>query len=254
MVKKCETCGKPFNPGKHLNTKNCSKECLKIYNSLHKKERSERSKDANPKKDFFNICVTCGKSFNRGRHAETMNCSEECRKIYKDLHKDERMQATRDSLMKKYGVDHPSKIEGFYDKVRATKKENHGSETYNNEEQRKKTTNERYGVDFAMQKEEVRNKVKKTKKEKHGDENYNNNEKARQTTFEKTGKYHHLQTKESMDKQRETNLKLHGTEYTLNIDKCRDNAVKITKEKYGVDYYFSSDEHNDKARGIKKRL
>ncbi len=208
---------------------------------------------------FKKKCLTCGHEFDPGKHKQKLNCSPECLKKYSELHKQDRLEKSRNGVLSKYGVNHVSKIEGHSEKVKQTKKEKYGDENFNNREKARKTLFEQYGVENSMMVESTKKKSKQTKKEKYGDENFNNREKAEKTIFSKTGKKHHLQTEESMSKLKETNLKLHNVEYTLNLEKCRENLKKKNLETIGSEYYFSSSKFvgkmlNEKKEKIKKIL
>ena len=211
------------------------------------------------KKEFKKKCETCGNSFNPGRHKEKKNCSPECLAIYKEKNKEDRLRKSREGLLKKHGVDHPSKIPGHALKVKKTKFENYGDENYNNREKAKKTVFEEHGVDNTMKIDSVKKKSKKTKKERYNDDTYNNREKAKKTIKENYGVEHHLQTEESLKKMRDTNKKLYGIEYTVNTEKCNKNLKKVNNEIYGVDYFFSSEIHSKrqykyKIENLKKIL
>ena len=201
---------------------------------------------------FKKKCATCGHEFDPGKHKQKLNCSPECLKKYSELHKQDRLEKSRNGVLSKYGVDHVSKIEGHSEKVKQTKKEKYGDENFNNREKARETILEQHGVENSMMVESIKKKSKQTKKEKYGDENFNNRKKAEETIFSKTGKKHHLQTEESMSKLKETNLKLHNVEYTLNLEKCRENLKKKNLETIGSEYYFSSNEFVDKMLNEKK--
>lgn len=200
------------------------------------------------KKIFYKKCATCGKLFNPGRHKEKINCSPECLKKHQQKTKDDRLKKSKEGLLKKYGVDHVSKIPEWGNKVKKTKKEKYGDENYNNREKSKKTTIEKYGVNNTMKIEETKKKSKKTKKEKYGDENYNNRESAKKTIEEKYNTKHHLQTEECLEKMKKTNLELYNTEYTINTKKCEKNLKKHNQKNYNCDWYFESKEHKNKIR------
>ena len=90
----------------------------------------------------------------------------------------------KSTLMEKYGVDHPAKMENHVEKVKKTKKRKYGDENYNNIEKMKETCEERYGgVGFAS--DEINEKIKTTCQEIYGDLNYNNREKFIKTLEEK---------------------------------------------------------------------
>ncbi len=189
---------------------------------------------------FLKNCENCGKEFNPGKHKETKNCSKECLKEYQEKNKEIRIKKSKESMFLKYGVDHPSKIEGFSEKVKSTKKEKYGDENYNNRESAKNTCLKKYGVDNSMKHETTQKKLKSTKKEKYGDENYNNRESAKNTCLKKYNKEHHLQLPEILEKQKTTNISKNGLEWNCNLPQTLENLKKKNKQKYGSEFFFSS--------------
>lgn len=115
------------------------------------------------KEKIIQICYVCKKEFTHKRNAIVKCCSDECRNIYKNLPEIKKLtyDNTKLSMIKKYGVSHPSKIQGFKNKIKKTKLERYGNENYVN-------------VD----------KCKQTKMERYGDENYNNREKLKQAEYD----------------------------------------------------------------------
>ena len=260
-IKKCAICQNDFNPGKHKHTLTCSKACCSELRKLSNDEKVRKFKETFVKKfgSREKECATCGNIFNTGKHKAKLNCSPECLKIYKEKHKDERMQKTREAIQEKYGVDHPSKIEGFAERVKQTKLERYGDENYSNKEQRKETNLERYGVEYVMQLSTVKDKGKETKKEKYGDENYNNREKAKETILEKFGTEHHLQTEECLEKMRNTNLERYNTDCTLFTDNAKEKRKEKNIELFGSEFFYSSEQflskiYDKKIKNISKIL
>lgn len=196
-------------------------------------------------------CIICKNIFETGKHKGTKTCGKPCLKIHRENTKEDRLNKSKEAIFKKYGVDHPSKIPGFSDKVKKTKKENHGSETYNNREKARETIKKEYGVDNSMQIESVKDKVKKTKKENHGSETYNNREKARETIKKEYGVDHHLQLKDILDKQIKTNKEKNGVSYNVLTEKSKKNLIKNNNIKFGSDYYFSSLEYLKESKDEK---
>ncbi len=198
--------------------------------------------------EFKKKCENCGNEFNPGKHKETKTCSKTCLKEYQEKNKWNRIEKSKNALKLKYGVDHPSKIEGFLEKVKSTKKEKYGDENYNNREKAKETCLEKYNVDNSMKLESVQKKIKSTKKEKYGNENYNNREKAKETCLEKYDKEHHMQSNEILNKQKETNKIKYNNDWNCNLEKSLENLKKKNNEKFGSDFFFSSEIHLNKIK------
>lgn len=189
-----------------------------------------------------NICANCKKSFNPGRHKEKKTCSKECLKEYREKTKWDRINKSKQALKEKYGVEHPSKLPDFNDKVKKSKKEKYGDENYNNRDKAKKTLLKNYSVDNPMKINSSKEKSKNTKKEKYDDENYNNREKAEKTCLENYGTKHHLQNEEILYKMKNTNQIKYNTNWNVNTDKAKKNLIKSNLKKFNSEFYFSSDE------------
>jgi very-short-patch-repair endonuclease len=190
-----------------------------------------------------NVCQNCNNTFDPGRHKEKKTCSEECLKEYKLKTKEDRIKKSKEAIKIKYGVEHISQVNGWYEKVKNTKKEKYGDENYNNRKQAKETLISTYGVDNSMKIEDTIKKTKKTKKEKYGDENYNNREQAKETCLKKYGEEHHLKNNDCLEKMKKTNIEKYKTEFTVNTIKSIEELKKINNKKYGSNWYFESDEH-----------
>ncbi len=171
-----------------------------------------------------------------------------------DKIKPDRIQKSKDAIMKKYGVNSFPETKGFYEKVKKTKLKKYGNENYNNLEGIKKTLNERYNVSSVGElnsKVAIQNKSKETKKRKYNDENYNNRKLAKKTTQIKYGTDHHLHVQSILDKQIKTNLEKNGTEYNILTKKARKNLKKHNQIKYGSNFYFESEKYLIKTKDIK---
>ena len=96
--------------------------------------------------------------------------------LNKDQYK-KRNKKSKQTLIKKYGVDHPSKMKDHIKKVKQTKKERYGDENFVNIE-----------------------KAKQTKKERYGNKNWNNREKAINTMINHYGTPYYTGLKEKTSK------------------------------------------------------
>ena len=153
-VGKCEICNTQCRfDGFHKGyRKRCSYKCL--AENRHRVSNETRK------------CIICGNEFEIYKKREKTTCSNECllKLNYSPETNDKRKKSLVKSMMKKYGVDHNSKMKGFYDKVRKTKLEKYGNENYVN-------------VD----------KCKNTKLYLYGNPNYNNPIKNKNTCMERYG-------------------------------------------------------------------
>ena len=94
------------------------------------------------------------------------------------------------------GISH----EEVQKKIKSTKLERYGSETFVNPEKAARTTSDKYGVTHTSKLTENRNKAKRTSELKYGDENYNNNIQIKLTNNEKYGVYNPSKSKIIKDK------------------------------------------------------
>ena len=111
-------------------------------------------------------CVVCEGGFEVYKHRKKTTCSEKCLLELNstDEVNKKRMESLKNTMVKKYGVDHPSKLLDFKSKLKHTKLIKYGDENYVNVE-----------------------KSKITKQNKYGSEKYNNSEKLKQTCILKYG-------------------------------------------------------------------
>lgn len=125
----------------------------------------------------------------------------------------------KETNLRKYGTDFPTRLESVKEKTRKTNLERYGAEYHTQTKEwkikNKKTLIERYGVENCNQLESSVIKAKQTKLERYGDANYNN-----------------------LNKQKETLLKKYGVD---NISKSSKNKTKIQiahAKKFKIDDYF----------------
>lgn len=132
---KCEMCGTRCKfGGIHKGyRKRCSYACMgrSKYNNSHETRH----------------CVICDTEFEIYRNREKTTCSNKCllELNRSDEVNNKRVVSLKTSLMKKYGVNHPSKIVGFSEKVKRTKMDRYGDENYVNPEKHKMTNLRLYG-------------------------------------------------------------------------------------------------------------
>ena len=59
-------------------------------------------------------CEICSFDFESGKHKGTKTCSKECLVIFREKTKEDRLRKSKEAILKKYGVDHVSKIKGLH--------------------------------------------------------------------------------------------------------------------------------------------
>lgn len=151
IIKKCEECGNDFKSKIKENKKYCSYSCT--------------GKAKTKKAQVIRNCKECGNSFNTREKNKKLFCSTKCRIKWqqKPENIENRIKKSKKALIDKYGVDSVFKINEYQkqieekrkhitkdelelitQKIKQTKKEKYGSETYNNHLQISKTKQKRY--------------------------------------------------------------------------------------------------------------
>lgn len=139
----------------------------------------------------------------------------------------------KETCLKKYSVDNPSKLPEIQNKI-------------------KETNLERYGVEYTCLSEEIKNKIRKTFQEKYGVntalENKEFLKKSRNTLMKNYGVDNPQKSKEIREKLEETNLKKYGFKTSLLNSEIKEKAKKTTFENWGVEYSLSSLEVREKGK------
>lgn len=144
----------------------------------------------NPANTLHKICPTCQTPFTCKKRKEKTYCCKKCSTNAPEV-KEKNRKGVAEAFAAKYGghpmaVNAPTKekfnakmtelygkswftqTDGFGDKVKAAKLENHGDENYNNIEAMKTTCLEKYGVDNYRKTKEYDEQVQRTCMEKYG--------------------------------------------------------------------------------------
>ena len=179
-------------------------------------------------------------------------CSNECLNSIKG--KEYLLNKTKQSMLKKYGVDNPMKLKDIKEKAYQTNLEKYGVKhpIQNKEIQEKtyQTMQEKYGVKHALQSKKCYNKLKLTMQEKYGveyalqSENIHNN--FIKTMQEKYGVNYTAQSKELQEKMKQTNLEKYGVDNPMKSENIQEKQKQTNLEKYGVEYISQVKEFNDK--------
>jgi hypothetical protein len=131
---------------------------------------------------------------------------------------DEFKKKSKETCLKKYGVDSYSKLNEYYEKV-------------------KKTSIERYGVDSYNKTNESKELIKEENIKKYGTEWYLSTdefkEKSKQTNLKKRGVTSHTKTNEYKNKMKKYYLEKYGVEYYLQTDECKKRIMNTMIERYG---------------------
>ena len=237
-------------------------------------------------KDYCEIhkvnCYICGKEFilkRRYLNEETVLrnkfcCSVKCRNIEisqrEDRNYKESIKKGRETLINKYGVDNPLKIEEIKIKVQNTRNKKYGKEYFSTK------SKEMWNNRTKEEKENIINKLQKTKENKYGNKTYSNPEKAKETMIKNYGekgfrkiKSNAMNTmwnnktkeqrKEISEKSKKTIYQLYGNDYYKNKAKEiwrnrtkeeKENIInksqKTRKRKYKIDPFYNSAKKNYK--------
>ena len=161
----------------------------------------------------------------------------------------------KNTFFEKYGVDNPAKLQHVKDKQKKTNLERYGVEyTINNPEIKQKiikTNIEKYGFSCCLENNDIKQKIKKSNLEKFGCENVGQNyeiqEKIKNTMFQKYGFQYPLQNKGIITNFKNTCVEKYGVQNPLQNKEISKKVKKTMKEKYGVEYPQQSEEIRKKT-------
>jgi hypothetical protein len=182
----CLYCKTSFTTRKSNKKSLCSEECRKLWAALPENIESRIKKCNEAIKEKFGVANVFqleevknkskkkklekygDENYNNGSKAVITK-----RELYGDDYYTNMLEAQKvKTFIKKYGVDHPLKLDEFKDKQKATVQEKYGVDNVSqNEEVKSKRTDtilERYGVENASQSEEIKQKKKDTSMENFG--------------------------------------------------------------------------------------
>jgi hypothetical protein len=144
---KCINCDSDFETEyKHRDKKYCNRKCYFEY--ARKNKVNGRKKDINlyEKRN----CKVCDTEFEVKKTHKKDMCSDECRRTWNsmEVNKKDRINKSKESLLKKYGVDSIFKLDEKQEKI-------------------KNTFIDRYGVDNPMKDLGIKNKLKDSIRDNH---------------------------------------------------------------------------------------
>lgn len=201
IVGRCKECELPT---KFIDIENgyrpyCSKKCS---NKATASDRAKSLIETNKEKhyDYYEKinCAVCGKEFEALKYREQKCCSGKCSGIYV--------------------AQSPNRIE----KIKATKLEKYGDETYVNPEKAKETCIEKYGVTNASKSPNVIAKI-------------------RESTFNHYGVEHSWQSPIIKDKIKDTIIDKYGVDSISKSPEIKEQKRLTTLKNYGVENPFQSD-------------
>ena len=165
-------------------------------------------------------------------------------------------EKTKNTCLKKYGVDSPSKQEEIKQKIKQTCIERYGTQGVMSlpefKEKAKQTCIEKYGVQHSSQSKMVKEKKKKTNLEKYGQEAYFQTdefkEKSKQTCLEKYGVNFITQSEQVKEKIKQTCKEKYNTEWAIQSKEVREKGRETWQNKYNTDLYTPNEDIKEKAK------
>ena len=188
------------------------------------------------------ICKICFNEFTSTK-PRMFCCSVKCVvEFYK-----KRSEKTKQTCLKKYGVDNVSKIPEIIQKLKNKNKFKSKNDMEKITAKSKQTCQLKYGFNHPSQVQSIKDKIKKTCQLKYNNDTYLGSstcsEKTKQTCLKKYGvenpmKYSEISKKTSYTK----------SKYTVEKKKeIADKSIKTCREKYNTDYTFQTDNNKNKT-------
>ena len=246
----CKLCGKDFKNGKllggHLKKEHPEINKLDYLRFYHYDKK-------------MGFCLECGKEVRISFSYYNLYCSNKCKHEYESKHPEifqERYEKTKQTCLKKYGVDNFFKAPQFQDLSKQTCLKKYGVEysfqSENNKQKSKETNLKKYGAEYAIQSDLVKQKSKETNLKKYGNENFLKSDyyksKKKETWVKKYGVDHPWKIKEIHKKSQDTNLVKYGCKAPLQNKEIQDLAKQTCIERYGTPYTFQSDLIKEKSK------
>jgi hypothetical protein len=177
------------------------------------------------------------------------HCSTKCSQTNPNVKKN-KYENTKKAMLKKYGVDNPSKIIGNSEKVKKTKLIKYGNENFNNSDKAIETNLRNHGGVFSTSTKEYKLKYKNTVIEKYGvnhhTQSYDVKLKSKLTNQIRYSVDYPMQNSAIKDKMMNTNIEKYGG--VLNSSDILSKKIKETNlHKYGVENPMQNEEIRNKV-------
>ena len=269
ITRNCAICGKPFQSTcSQTYSKCCSKECTIKY--AHQQSAASYSniiktcvlcgKEFTPKNNtqvvcadtHFRKCAVCGKQFqikwrsgmNLSEIAKT--CSTACKTKLGFVNgnpfaKPECREKAKQTMIAKYGVEHPMYSDEIKARLDKTNQERYGAKRFTQTpeyiDKSIETNRERYGSDWAMQSPEIQKKAEDTLFEHYGITNPMQSDEFKNKIVEtyrtNTGYDHPANNPEVQEKTKQTNLSKYGVEYALQNPEIKSKMQQSNIDRWG---------------------
>lgn len=279
ITRKCVICGKDYNSTcSPTYSMTCSKECSNKY--AHQQSQASyknvikycklcgeaftptNNTQVVCTKQHYKVCPICGKSFEIDYHKEIPEtCSKECGVKYRFRNGNpfanaESREKAKQTMLEKYGGDHPMHIKEFRDKIDETNMQRYGAKRFTQTseylEKAKATNQARYGSDWSIQTEEYKQKAKQTSLERYGVENVMFSEEIKKRQVEsyhnKTGYDYPFQNPEVKEKSKQTSLERYGVEHPSQAEEVKTKVQTTMLEKYKATGVWNSPILSEKVK------
>ena len=179
------------------------------------------------------------------RHTRGFDCCQKCSR-----------QLTRETCIKRYGFDNPSKSPEIKAKIKQVFLEKYGTEyamqSKDIKDKMVQTCLNKYGVRNPSQSKEVQEKREQTFLDMYGAttplKNHEIREKINNTIMSKYGVENISQSNEIKEAKKQTCLQHYGVEYPAQSDEIKEKIKNTSCERYGVDSYLKTQEFKDKSK------
>jgi hypothetical protein len=181
-----------------------------------------------------NTVLTCGGNNKKKYLGLTRGYSKYCADQECNWCKIAKIDANKQGIIKKYGVDNVGKLPAA---IEARDKFWKNPEAINHAKVKRVATNlEVYGVENPFQNESIKERSKETLRDRYGVDNPSRSElikaKKKETTFANYGVEHPLQATQIKERVKKTSLEKYGTIYPIQSDEVK-NKMMATKIKNG---------------------
>lgn len=186
-------------------------------------------------------CPQCNNEFTVYKSLKQVYCSVQCR-----VDSEEVQQKYKNTMVERYGVDHPAKSEEIKEKRENTNLERYGVKHVINSDEVRKIILDKYEVEHPFQSDDIQKKVKETFIEKYDVNNPMQNEailsKAQDTNLKRYGFKSSFKNKEVRERYSENSMKKYGVDHPMKSDKVKNKR----REKF-YEYLLESDRLNNKV-------
>lgn len=177
-------------------------------------------------------CDRCGEIFQK-KHIDILKTFQTYGEDYCcDCLKEKRKEKTKETNLKRYGVENPLQNKKIREKMQ-------------------NTCLEKYGVDNAMKLKETQEKSQNTCLKNHGVkypmQNKKTQEKSQETLFKNYGVLNPNQSKEIHEKAQKTCLEKYGVDNPFKSEEIKEKIAQTLLDKYGVNNPMKSKEIKEKA-------